>query len=97
MVEPRGEPDFTQESLRFQRAAGFGVQHLERDQPVVLEIAGQVDGGHPAPPELALKLVAVTECLSQHIRLNGHGNLRMRRLQSICWHCRRVAIVRASR
>jgi hypothetical protein len=37
------------------------VHHLERDRPVVPEIAGEVHGRHPAPAELTLDLVAPSQ------------------------------------
>ena len=43
----------------------LGVQHLERDRPVVLQVAGEVDRGHAAAAELALDAVAVAERVGQ--------------------------------
>ena len=40
-------------------AATSGIEHLEGDEPVVLEVARQVDGGHSATPEHALQRVPV--------------------------------------
>ena len=51
--------DLAQEALRAERGGELGVEHLERDRPVVLEIVGEVDRGHAAAPELALERVAV--------------------------------------
>ena len=53
------------EPLRSQRGGQLGEQHLEGDRAVVLEVVGQIDGGHPAAPELALKRVAVVESLAE--------------------------------
>ena len=41
------------------------MQHLERDRPVVPEVAGEVDRGHPAAAELALEHVALAEGLAE--------------------------------
>jgi hypothetical protein len=39
----------------------FGPEHLERDLPVVSDILGQVDRGHPALTELTLDAVTASE------------------------------------
>ena len=39
-------------------APSSGLEHLERDVAVVLEVAGEVDRGHAAGADLALDLVA---------------------------------------
>ena len=54
-------------------ARQFGVQHLEGDRPVVPEVAGEVHGGHAAPPELALEHVAVGQRGAEglHVRQCG--------------------------
>ena len=58
MLEPGGEPDLALEALGAERGGQLGVEHLERDRAVVLEVLGQVDRGHAAAPELALERVA---------------------------------------
>ena len=55
MLQPGGELDLALEALGAERAREIGVQHLERDRPVVPQILGEEDGGHAAPPELALE------------------------------------------
>ena len=61
MLQAGCELDLAQEPLGAQRARELGVEHLEGHRAVVLEIAGEVDGGHAAAAELALDAVAVTE------------------------------------
>ena len=61
MVQPGTEPDLLEEPGGAQRRGQVGVHDLERDRPVVLEVAGEVDGGHAAAPQLALDRVAVGE------------------------------------
>ena len=39
----------------------LGVEHLERDRPVVLEVAREVHRGHAPAAELALDRVAVAQ------------------------------------
>jgi hypothetical protein len=43
------------------------VQHLQSDVAVVLEVAGEINGGHPAPPQYALQHVSVAECLGERM------------------------------
>ena len=52
MLEPGGGLDLAQKALRAEHRAKFGVEHLERDRPLVLEVAREVHGGHAAAPEL---------------------------------------------
>ena len=61
MLQVRGDPDFAQEALAAERRGEFGMQHLERDLPIVLEVVGEEDGGHAAPAELALDGVGAGE------------------------------------
>ena len=50
--------DLAEKALRAERRGELGVQHLERDGPVMLEVLGKVDRSHPAAAELALERVA---------------------------------------
>jgi hypothetical protein len=61
MVEASGEADLPLEPVGAEADGELGQQHLERDGPVVLEVAGEVDRGHSAAPELALERVAAGE------------------------------------
>ena len=54
-----GGADLPQEALGAERGGELRVQDLQRDRPVVLEVVGEVDRGHPPAPELALDRVAV--------------------------------------
>jgi hypothetical protein len=49
----------TLEAIGAERCGQIGVQHLDRDRPLVLLILGQVDRGHPASAELPPEHVAV--------------------------------------
>jgi len=53
----RGDLDFLQEALGPDGAGQLGIEHLHGDSASVLTIAGEVDGGHAATPELALDLI----------------------------------------
>ena len=59
MLELGGDLDLAQEPLGTDDRGELGMQHLDGDLAVVLEVLRQVDGGHAAPAELALDQVAV--------------------------------------
>ena len=61
MLQPGGELDLALEALGAERGGELGMQHLERDRAVVLEVLGEVDRGHAAAAELALEAVAIGE------------------------------------
>ena len=73
MLEPGREPDLALEPLRAERRRELGMQDLERDQAVVLEVAREVDGGHPAAAELALEGVTVAKRVCERYCCLGHG------------------------
>ena len=60
-VEFRGEVDLGQEPLSAQHRGQLRPQHLEGHIAVVLEVVGEVDRGHPALAQLAVKAVAIGE------------------------------------
>ena len=61
MLEIRRRPDLGEKSLRAERRREVGMQHLERDLPVVAYVLGEINGGHSATPELAVNAVAISE------------------------------------
>jgi hypothetical protein len=73
MVQPGGHLDLPQEPLRPQRGGQLGLEDLEGDGAVVLEIGGEVDGGHAAAAELALDGVAVGQRFPEAVQILGHG------------------------
>jgi hypothetical protein len=58
VLQPGGEADLTLKASGPERARQGGVEDLERDRAIVLEIAGEPDHGGAAAPELALEQVA---------------------------------------
>ena len=76
MLEPGGEPDLAQEPLGAERGGELGVQHLERDRPVVPEVLREVDRGHAAAAELALERVAVAAAPASELRATEVGASR---------------------
>ena len=61
MLEAGGGLDFGEEALGAEDGAELGVQDLDGDLAVVLEVLGEVDGGHAALAELTLDAVAIGE------------------------------------
>jgi hypothetical protein len=57
MLQARREHDFLLEAFGAERRRDFGVQHLERHRPVVLEVVGKIDGRHPATTQLLVEAV----------------------------------------
>ena len=63
--EPRGNLDLSQETLVPDRRGHLGMQGFYRDFAAVLQVVGQVDGGHAPAPKLALDPVTVGESFFQ--------------------------------
>ena len=61
MLQARRGADLGEEALAAERRAQVGVQHLDGDVAIVLEIVREVHGGHAALAELAVEAVAVGE------------------------------------
>ena len=61
MLQVGGGLDLGEEALGADDGGELGPQHLDRDLAVVLEVVGEVDRGHAALAQLALKAVAVGE------------------------------------
>ena len=61
VLQPGYRLDLAQKAVGAERGRQLGMEHLQGDRPLVLEVAGEVDGGHAAPTELSLDLVAVTK------------------------------------
>jgi hypothetical protein len=59
VVEPRGNLDLAQKTVGAERGGQLGVEDLERNLAIVLQIVGEVNRGHPASAELTLDFVLV--------------------------------------
>ena len=59
MLEPGAEPDLAEEAIGTERLGQLGAEDLERDHPVMLQVAGEIHDRHAAAAELALNAVAV--------------------------------------
>ena len=53
-------------------ALELGVQDLDRDLAGVLDVLGEVDGGHAALAQLALEAIAVGEGSAQAVFRDAH-------------------------
>ena len=73
MLEPGGEVDLAEKALGAHGGGELGVEHLDRDRPVVLEVAGEPDGGHAPAAELALERVAVPQAFAKRRDRVSHG------------------------
>ncbi len=59
MLQPGRELDLALESLRTERGRDRGQEHLERDEALMLDVAGEIHRRHAASAELALDEVAI--------------------------------------
>ena len=62
MQKLRSRLDLAQESLATERRAEIGMQRLDGDVAIVLEIVREIDGGHAARAELTLDAVDGGKC-----------------------------------
>jgi hypothetical protein len=76
VLQLRGCGDLLDEALGPEYSGQLGLQHLDGHLALVLQILGQVDGGHPPRPELALDAVAGGEGRLQAGGQVGHGKPR---------------------
>jgi hypothetical protein len=65
VLEVRGDPDLLEEPLCPERGGQVGAEDLQGHLPLMADIPGKKDRGHPAGPHLALDLVAVSEGFPQ--------------------------------
>ncbi len=76
MPKIRRRFDFAEKTLRANHGAELRQKHLDRDLALVLQVFGEVDGGHATLPELALDAVAALQRRGESISLRGsaHGD-----------------------
>lgn len=72
MLQVRGGLDLAEEALGADHRREFGLQHLDGDLALVLEVLGEVDGGHASLPELTLDAVSVGEGGGEAIKRSAH-------------------------
>src|SRR5512146_659734 len=61
MGETRRDADPLEEALRAHRGDQLGIQELERNLPIVLEIVREIDSCHPAGADFTLDGVPASE------------------------------------
>ena len=61
VLEAGGGLDLPEEAVGAECGGELGAEKLDGDEAIVLEVAGEVDGGHAAATELALDVVAIDE------------------------------------
>ena len=76
VLEAGGGLDLGEEAVAADDGAQFGMEDLDGDLTGVLEVLGEVDGGHAALAELALEAVAVGERRSEASQRIAHGSAR---------------------
>jgi hypothetical protein len=72
MLQAGGELDLSKEALGAERSGELGVEDLERDRAVVLQVLGEENRGHPPTPELPLQSVASAQSFLQLRAEIGH-------------------------
>ena len=72
MLQAGSEPDLALEPLGAQYRRPFGMQHLQGDRSVMLQVTGQVDRGHTPAPELSLEGVSMRQSLGERLLGVGH-------------------------
>ena len=75
MLQRRRGRDLLHEPLGAQHGGELRLEDLERDLALVLDVLGQVDGGHAARAELALDGVAVGEGVAEALVMHRMGGI----------------------
>ena len=79
VLQVRRRPYLGEEALRAKRCGEVGVQHLERDETVVLGIARQVHRCHATVPKLTLDDITAGEGgLELVLEGGGHRGTNLR-------------------
>ena len=67
VLQVGGDPDLGEEAVAADDGAQLGMEDLDGDLAAVLQVLGEVDGGHAALAELALEAVTVTERIGEAV------------------------------
>src|SRR3954471_9530248 len=78
MLEIRRHADLGEEPVGAEHGAQLGVQEFHRHAALMLEVAGEINGGHSAGADLALYLISTSKS-DLELRLEGvhSANLRL--------------------
>jgi len=74
MVERSGDLDLAEKPLGAEGLRDFRPEDLQRHRPVVLQVMGEIDGGHAAMAELPVEAVAVREGGTEAVELVRRGS-----------------------
>ena len=72
VLELGGDLDFPEEPIGPERRGQFRPEDLDRHLAVVLQVLGQIDGGHPALAQFALEPEVVRQGGGDAVELGGH-------------------------
>jgi hypothetical protein len=61
MLEVGGDADFGEEALDAKHRAEVWIEHFHRDSAIVLDVARQVHGRHPAAANFAVEQIPIGE------------------------------------
>ncbi len=75
MLQRRGGLDFLHEALGAEHRREFGLEQLERDFAIVLQVLGAIDACHAALAEVAEDAIAASEGGVEAVGLLGHAGL----------------------
>ncbi len=73
VLKPSLNADFAEESLGAERRGQLGLEHLDRDVAIVLEVVRPIDIGHTAAPDLTVERITVRKRGPQAVNLIHHG------------------------
>ncbi len=71
--EARGDLDLGEEAVAADDGTQLGMQDLDGDLAGVLQVFGEVDGGHAALAQLPLEAIAVGEGSAQAVGCDAHS------------------------
>jgi hypothetical protein len=73
MLQRGRHANLAQEPLGAEHCTQLGVEHFERDAPVVLLVAREKHGGHAAAPDLAIDRIRLAERALKLVLQSRHG------------------------
>ena len=77
MLQVGGDANFAEESLVSQYLRQLGMNHLDGDMPIMLQVLGQPDGRHAAATELSLDPVVAGKRGLEPGKNVGHAMIRV--------------------
>ena len=72
VLQPRGGADLGEKPFAAKRRTKVGVQHLDRDIALMLDVVREIHGGHAAGAEFARDAIAVGEGAGETVKWRGH-------------------------